>query len=261
MRIGYSYTRYSSPAQADGDSVRRQTALARAWCQRNRVTLDTSTTYEDRGRSAFRGKHRTKGILARFLLDVEGGRIPKGSVLILENLDRLSRENPWDAVPLLCQIVNAGLTVVTLSPAEVTYQRGHDLTPLILAVVEFGRGNSESKSKSDRLTAVWAEKQEQARVSRALVTRRLPAWVVADAGGALSLHPDRAGVVRRVVDLAIQGYGLSLIVRELTRTVAPWGRGKWSKAYVRKLLRGRATVGEYQPRRGAKADGEPVPGY
>src|SRR5262245_13937593 len=131
MRIGYSYLRYSSPQQGDGDSIRRQTKGTVEWCKRHDVQLDTTRTYQDRGRSAYHGRHRKAGgALAAFLGDVETGQIPSGSVLVVENLDRLSRKNPWQAVPLLCSLVNAGISVVTLSPGEVVYERGNDLTAL-----------------------------------------------------------------------------------------------------------------------------------
>jgi DNA invertase Pin-like site-specific DNA recombinase len=261
-RVAYSYQRFSSPVQADGDSIRRQTAAARAWCERHDAQLDTSTTYQDRGRSAFHGKHRQGGVLGVFLSEVEAGRIPRGSVLIVENLDRLSRENPWDAVPLLCSIVNAGLTVVTLSPSEMVYQRGKDLTPLVLAVVEFARGHSESSTKSDRMAAVWGEKKRLAREENGIITRRLPAWV-RERGGRLVLAPGPARIVQHVFELAVKGYGLSLIVKKLTvEGVAPFGRAKlWSKAYVHKLLTGRAVLGEHQPLKDRKPDGDPIKGY
>src|SRR4051794_16663450 len=99
MQTGYSYLRYSSPQQGDGDSIRRQTKITADWCKRHDVQLDTSRTYLDRGRSAYHGRHRQKGgALAAFLAEVEAGHISRGSILILENLDRLSRENPWDAI-------------------------------------------------------------------------------------------------------------------------------------------------------------------
>ncbi len=277
MRIGYSYLRFSSPAQADGDSIRRQTEAARSWCARNDVQLDTSTTYQDAGKSAFRGKHRESGHLAAFLADVEAGRIPRGSVLVIENLDRLSRENPWDAVPLLCSIVNAGVSVVTLSPHEATYERGRDLTPLVLAIIEFGRAYSESASKGDRLTEHWNEKKKRAREDGDIVTRRLPAWIE-ERGGKLVLIPERAKIVRQIYKLAINGRGLSLIVKHLTESgVQPWGvirkdgwKPAWSKAYVGKILRHRVAIGEYQPRKNIEGkdgkaqvvpDGEPIPNY
>src|SRR5262249_12013455 len=87
MRIGYSYLRYSSAEQGDGDSIRRQTKARTDWCKRHPdVQLDTTRTYLDRGRSAYRGRHLQKGgALAAFLSEVEKGDIPRGSVLIIEN--------------------------------------------------------------------------------------------------------------------------------------------------------------------------------
>jgi DNA invertase Pin-like site-specific DNA recombinase len=279
MRIGYSYVRFSSDPQKDGDSVRRQTQATAAWCEANNVRLDTSKTYIDKGKSAFRGKHRAKGVLRHFLDDVEARRIPGGSVLIIENLDRLSRENPWDAVALLCSIVNAGITVVTLSPSVMTYQHNRELAPLMLAVAEFTRAHSESASKADRLTAMWTEKKRQAREEGGLVTRRLPAWIAGPPGlrvknrllprdGNLRLIPERVAVVKRIFDLAAhQGYGIFAIVGLLTAEgVANFdgcrNKGKtWSKAYVRKLLTGRTVLGEYQPLKDGQPDGPPLADY
>ena len=51
----------------------------------------------DEGLSAFHQKHVTKGALGTFLAAVEAGKVPPGSVLIVEALDRLSRANPMDA--------------------------------------------------------------------------------------------------------------------------------------------------------------------
>src|SRR6516165_10425780 len=95
--LAYSYLRFSSPEQAKGDSIRRQTEARDAWLVRHpSVTLDTSLTLHDKGVSGFSGKHRLNAdrfALAAFLKLVDAGRIPEGSYLLLENLDRLSREH------------------------------------------------------------------------------------------------------------------------------------------------------------------------
>jgi hypothetical protein len=143
-----------------------------------------------------------------------------------------------------------------------TFERGNDLTALVLAVVEFGRSHSESKSKARRMSEVWAEKRKAVRENGAILTRKLPAWIE-ERGGKLALNPTRAAVVRQLFSLAVRGYGLSLIVRELTQNKVPtWGRGgTWSKAYVHKIITGRSVLGEYQPIREGKPDGEPIADY
>src|SRR5262245_27895429 len=96
-----SYIRFSDQPQQQGDTLRRQTAGTERWCERNGFRLDTSLTVRDLGVSAFRGKHRSdKAALGQFLEAVRRGKVPRGSFLVIENLDRLSREEERPALRL-----------------------------------------------------------------------------------------------------------------------------------------------------------------
>src|SRR5262245_5316488 len=109
--IGYSYIRWSRPEQSTGDSLRRQLELTRSWCQRNGVLLDETFTLIDAGASAFRGDHREdpdRRALALFLQMVKDGRVRPNSFLVIENLDRLSREYVRSAVKLFLDLLDAG---------------------------------------------------------------------------------------------------------------------------------------------------------
>src|SRR5438552_11831218 len=113
--LAYSYVRFSHPSQAEGDSLRRQTEAARQWCERNGVRLDTTTTLHDLGKSAYTGWHRKnpdRHALAAFLKLVEQGKVPRGSVLIIENLDRLTREHIQPALLLVLNLLQAGIRIV-----------------------------------------------------------------------------------------------------------------------------------------------------
>src|SRR5262249_2777712 len=115
--IAYSYVRFSSPKQAEGDSLRRQTEAAAAWAKRNKARLDTSLTTHDLGKSAYTGEHRKnpdRHALAAFLRLVEGGKVPRGSYLIVESLDRLSREHIRPALTLLLNLIDAGVRIIQL---------------------------------------------------------------------------------------------------------------------------------------------------
>ena len=88
--VAYSYVRFSTPAQAEGDSLRRQTEAAQKWCEKNGARLDTTITLRDRGKSAYLGEHRKnpdRHALAGFLKLVEAGKVSRGSALIVESLD------------------------------------------------------------------------------------------------------------------------------------------------------------------------------
>ncbi len=114
----YSYKRFSTPAQAQGDSLRRQTAMAQAWADRTGVPSTTELNLRDQGISAYTGANRDVGNLGVFLKAVEEGTVPKGSWLIVESLDRLSREPAADALHAMQGIIRAGVTVVDLSETE-----------------------------------------------------------------------------------------------------------------------------------------------
>src|SRR5262249_50723110 len=115
MQRAYSLIRFSSWKQAKGDSRRRQLAWSKAWCARHQCHLDESL-HEAKPVSAFRGKNRSQGALASFLEMVKVGRVPKGSILLVESLDRLSREEVDEALLLFLGILKEGVHIVTMEP-------------------------------------------------------------------------------------------------------------------------------------------------
>jgi DNA invertase Pin-like site-specific DNA recombinase len=263
--VAYSYIRFSSPQQAAGDSLRRQTAATSAWCKKNDVKLDTSLSLRDLGVSAFKGRHRDdKHALGVFLKLAERGRIPRGSYLVIENLDRLSREDERKALRLWMDILDAGINIVQLTPETVFRHEKSDMIDVMRAIIELSRGHSESAIKSERLARAWQERKRKGREEGEIVTNRLPAWIE-ERDGKLRLIPERAAVVKRVFTLAANGYGHGRIARLLaTEGVPCFGRsGQWCRAYIACLIsRDRRAVGEYQPRfKNGKPDGEPIPGY
>ena len=107
MRRAFSYVRFSHPDQRKGDSFRRQTDLAEAYAKEHGLALDTSLK-PDLAVSAYRGKNRKTGNLAAFLNKITTGEVPRGSALLLESLDRLSREELEESFDLLRSIVQIG---------------------------------------------------------------------------------------------------------------------------------------------------------
>jgi hypothetical protein len=194
---------------------------------------------------------------------VEEGRIPRGSYLIIESLDRLTREHVRAGLMLLLGLIEAGIRIVQLSPSEMVYDDKADEMALMLAIVELSRGHRESKRKSDLSGPAWRKKKEGAREGRT-VTERLPAWVTIK-DGKRALIPERAAAVKRIFQMAATGYGTPRIVRRLKAEKVPaFGKsGEWGRVYVSKILCDRRAVGDYQPRKGKKQlpDGDPVPGY
>lgn len=269
MLLAYSYIRFSSPEQAKGDSLRRQTEAAAAWCDRNGVSLDTGTTFRDLGKSAYTGTHRNnpdRHALAAFLKLVETGKVPRGSHLIIENLDRLTREHIQPALLLVLNLLQSGIRIVQLSPSEFIFDDKSDTLPVMMMIVELSRGHGESLMKSNRLSKAWKNKKLLAREARVPMTASIPLWLEMR-GGKIVPIPEHAATVRRIFDLTIAGYGLRSIVRLFEKEkVATFGDAPhWSTSYISRILRERRAMGEFQPmlRKGHKyaPDGPPIPNY
>lgn len=287
----YSYLRFSTTEQRKGDSIRRQTADRHAWLARHpHVRLDTSAALPpDLGKSAFKGRRRPdddgmaglpgldelvnpdRRALAGFLELIQRRKVRRGSYLIIENLDRLSRDDVVPATHLLLSILVAGVKVVQLSPRELVLTERSGMSDVMMAVIELSRGNSESVMKSERIGKAWAVKKAAVRQGAGqpscrttILTNRLPAWVTAT-NGRLELVADRAAVVRRIFRMAADGHGHVAIVKRLAaenvpafgdrvpkverdeggnevkrfeaKAGTPLGSGRWIRSYVALILR------------------------
>ena len=268
--VAYSYQRFSTPEQAKGDSLRRQTELRDAWVKKMGVTLDTKLTLRDAGKSGFRGRHREnpdRNALAAFLQLVERGDIPRGSYLIVESLDRLTREHVQPALLLFLNLLQAGVRIVQLIPVEQVFHDKSEAMQIMMAVMELVRGHGESAVKSQRLSAVWGEKKKRAAKGE-VISRACPAWMEVR-GGKYELVSWKADVVRRIFKLATGGLGARAIVAKLiaerVKPISNRARAGWNASYVRVILTTRAAFGEYTPMTGEgknrKPDGKPIPNF
>lgn len=252
----YSYLRFSDPRQAEGHSSERQMAYAARWAAEHGLQLDTSLTLMDEGLSAYHQRHVKSGALGTFLAAIEQGRIPPGSVLVVEGLDRLSRAEPILAQAQLAQIVNAGLTVVTASDGKRYSRESLKANPmdLVYSLLVMIRAHEESDTKSKRVLASIRRQCEawQAGTYRGLIRNgKDPLWLEL-VEGKWEFIPDRVEAVRAGISLYLRGYGATQIVRELhARKLSLTGRGPQSLQIYR-LIRQRALIGEKE----LEVDGE-----
>lgn len=255
-----SYLRYSTPQQVHGDSKRRQLEMSETWAKARGYAI--TENFEDLGISAFRGKNaRSGGALARILSEVQAESIPPGSILLVESLDRLSREEIPTALQLFLSIVNAGVRIVTLCDGHEYHKAKLDMNDLLTSIAIMSRANDESATKGMRMREKWEKRRSEAADGEQILTN-LPAWLelknrkvvkkmidgkpVKKTVGNIVKKSDAAKAVKKLFTLAADGYGLGAITRKLNRDgVPPIGRsGRWSKTYVHNLLRGRQVLGE-----------------
>jgi DNA invertase Pin-like site-specific DNA recombinase len=267
----YSYRRFSTPAQEQGDSLRRQTAMAEAWAERRGVPLDTELNLTDRGVSAFTGANKDVGNLGAFLRAVEDGTVLQGSWLLVENLDRLSREPVFEASFTMQSIVRAGITVVDLSDNggreynTTTLNSPEGIMHMMAMLLSFARGNQESEQKARRVGEAYVNKRNVFRSDQKLTkpyTKRLPAWIRwSDEATDYELIEDRAERLRWMFELADEGVGAHSIAAQLNEAKEDtWGAGGWKarywhRSYVRKLLTNKAAIGVFVPHTVRKVEG------
>lgn len=207
----YSYTRFSDPKQALGHSADRQLQYAKAWAAERGLMLDETLSMKDEGLSAFHQRHIKQGALGVFLLAVDEGRIPPGSVLIVEGLDRLSRAEPIQAQAQLAQIVNAGITVVTASDGREYNREKLKAQPmdLVYSLLVMIRAHEESDTKSKRVKAAIRRQCEgwMAGTYRGLIRNGGdPNWLNSK-GASWELIPERVEIVKFAIAKYREGLG------------------------------------------------------
>ncbi|WP_122082871.1 recombinase family protein [Vibrio coralliirubri] len=267
MNLAYSYIRFSSLEQAKGDSFRRQTVLAKDYCEKHGLNL-ADLTLKDLGKSAYDGTHFKDGALGEFIGAVKNGTIPKGSYLLVESMDRLSREKISIALRRFMELLELGISIVTLQDSRTYTTESLDrIEDLMLSLVFMMRAHEESLTKSKRLKAAHAEKRKQARENLKPTGYNIPHWITLTDTG-YELMPDRVELLKRIFQMTIDGLGAIAIHKQLNKEgIKPWGRSKtgWHTTYIKKILRARTVLGEYQPFKSENGkrveDGEPIQGY
>lgn len=245
MIRAYSYIRFSSERQTQGDSLRRQLALTRAWCEARGVELVED--YRDLGVSAFRGRNAVQGKLGGFLSAVESGEITRGSVLIVESLDRITRAGLSDAMPLFLRLINGGVTVVTLADAKEYKKETIDsnIGELMMSLVILSRANEESRMKSRRIGAAHkARRMRAAERGETGAAGNGPAWLRRD-GDKWHVIPERAKAIKKLFVMVAKGYSLRVIGDALLADGMKPPRGSiWQTRSLKIILQSRAPIGE-----------------
>jgi len=246
-----SYIRFSSQRQSRGRSEDRQNDAAREWCERNNLSLDENI--QDLGVSAFTGQHRKKGNLAAFLDEVDAGKVPIGSYLLVEHFDRLTREEIDDADVLVKSILRKGVNIVTLLDGHVYTKKSlNNIGALISMILAFGQSHTESFKKGERVSDTFARKREEGKKPFGSA----PGWLrrgPEGKEGQWEVVPELAEVVRKVFELAAAGMGGPSIARlanaenwPVPTRVTKLRPAHWHSKMPQILLKNRAVLGEAQ---------------
>ncbi|MGB9095610.1 recombinase family protein [Erwinia sp.] len=265
MKLAIPYVRYSSAEQATGDSLRRQRKLIDAWSVTHPDYTLSNEIYKDEGLSAYHGKH-ADGDLGRLTDNIINGSIPPGSVILLESLDRLSRESVSKARKRLEAILEHGVDVYTLSDNEhYKISSLDDSMHIIKGVLLAQRAHEESELKSSRMKEVWSHKRELANKSGKILSSACPRWLEVNSDRTAFIFTEHLDTVKRIFKLRLDGYSMSNIAQALNVDLTPTFKnhiGKWNQSTVQQLLCNPATYGLKVPSRKTVVTGvEPIHGY
>ncbi len=209
-------------------------------------------TLTDQGVSAYRGSNTDEDRgLGAFLYACRQGLIPSGSYLLVESLDRISRMSPRKAQRLIDDIVDAGVTIVTLNDGqEYTAARLEtDPTALFISLMVAWRAHEESKTKGRRVAAAWAEKRRKVRQGESgKLTSRAPGWLQWTSDGWVEREP-HGDTVRRVFAMTLDGIGEHSIAAAFNAEGVPvmGGGSRWHRSTISKLLRNPSVIGTLVP--------------
>lgn len=243
----------STKSQSKGDSRTRQIDRINNYVIEHNLELVNTIDdipLEDIGVSGYHGKNSKDGVLAIFLAALEDNKIEKGSVLLIESFDRLSRDNVLDAFGQFTMIINHGIEIVTLLDKQ-SFTKEHikkDQFAIFGSLCVMIRANEESETKSKRLTSAWDNKRSK--TSSKVLTSLCPAWLEYNKEKQ-EFEPieERVKIVKSIFDMCINSYGMYSIARNLNENKVPlFGKGEfWHKSYITKILHNRSVVGEFQP--------------
>lgn len=248
----FSYIRWSTPRQANGTSLKRQTAKAKAFAEKNNLEM---VEIFDRGVSAFAGKNLLPtAALGSFIEAVKQGAIENTAWLYTENLDRLHRGKVTDAQELLLTLINLGITVVAGMDGEKIYTREYlNKNPheLFMTVMVFVRANEESETKRTRVLGNVEALYEDFIKGKKVVVKSVgnhPFWID-DTGPShegVKKHPVLWNVAREAIEMFLDGTSVWSVCNHLNAkypNMYPSPKKIWTVPNVRKLRTNVAVLG------------------
>ena len=241
--------------QLRGDSLKRQLESSQKYAIENDLILVDEIDgrpLKDIGISAYQSNNSEIGVLATFLRAVKGGKIEKGSVLLIESLDRLSRDFVLKALSQFIEILEAGIEIVSLIDGQrYTYEQiNQNPLQLYISLGVMHRANEESATKSKRIIASWDSKRKNA-INKPM-TSKCPGWLVLNKqNNCFDLIPERVEVVKKIFEMCAHQCGIWTIAKYLNENRVPlFGKSKfWLISYIKKIISSRAVLGEFQPHR------------
>lgn len=249
MNEAIIYARFSKADQVKGHTVERQTDHARLVCTERNLTTTPSLIFIEKGKSAFSGANRAKGsLLANLEIEIKAGA-HVGRTLVVEHLDRISRQGWQEVLDFLRSCSDNGVSVATWDGSR-HYPAGQPVSMIevIEIILKSELSHEESDKKSKRIRKSFAAKREAAEAGTGkLIASRPPSWIRRIPGG-YELIEEHAAVLREAHRLCQAGHGTAMIAKIFNERGVPTWREEsngWHESYIGRMLTMRTAIGEY----------------
>lgn len=238
----YSYIRFSSKKQEQGDSVRRQTELAEQYARANNLIL-SDKNFQDLGISAFKEGNRPS--LGDMLEAIEKGQIEQGSTIIIESLDRLSRRGIDVTQQIIKSILQNNVFIASLVDGLLLNREStNDLVSVIRIALAADLAYKESEKKSQRLRETKGQQRQRA-LNGEVINKILPFWLQRKEDK--YVFSEKLDTVKRIIELRRKGLGTNKIARTLNdEGHKPLRSAGWNHTTVGKTINSVALYGAYQ---------------
>ncbi|KQT90364.1 recombinase family protein [Methylobacterium sp. Leaf466] len=259
VRYAISYSRFSHERQAKGSTIERQEKALNDYLARN-PDVHLVQHLSDDGVSSFRGKHAREGALSRIIAGLEQGDFPRPLILIVESLDRLSREPFMDAFDRFSTILKHDCTIAICDMNQDLSRESLKKEPNRIweIIGAMNRAHGESARKSDLVTSAWRSRIKLALKTGCAIKGYLgPPWVSIDpVTNRYVVGLDELRVVETVNLIfewradGVNDHSIAKRLNEQRREVFRASVGKdhkrqgWYQSYISKLLQNRQVLGE-----------------
>ncbi|NLS12470.1 recombinase family protein [Vibrio sp. SM6] len=196
---------------------------------------------DDSGISGFGKKDKTNiktGNLGKFLAEVDQGK-HEGSIFLVENIDRLSRDFTAGMTAVL-KLKDHDITVITRDGAFDT------LSSKLITTISPVRSQEESDAKSEKITESYDTRISEVKSGIKKQFNQVPNFYTWN-GECYIIDPEYHKTILRCVELYLQGQGYRIIAKTLNAEKRKGSKENifWQSSHVSALLSHKSLMGDY----------------
>lgn len=250
-KICFSYLRFSTKIQEEGTSEIRQLDIAPKIAERYGWILDEKLNIDDKGLSGFKGRNykETAG-LGALLKALKEGAFPKGRIMIVEAMDRLSRLTPHIARHLFEELLANDLEIYIHEDSKLYTKKSlEDLSDLIISLIRIDAAHKYSKRLSGLLSDSWIIRKDTFAKDGVIYKAKANAWLkYNDDEKHYEVVPEHVETIKYMFSLANMGLGVRAIANRLTKEGKKVITDKrksngWAPISVRRILTSKSVLG------------------